>query len=255
MIPLYLSTPPRKHVAKNCQRLWVATTNATDKTQAAQTLANILADRDGEGFVSNLDSADVKLCIEILSNVSPDLRLPRSQPQEIRQGIAGQHLKPAEKRAFFIMLRKFAEHHGLLPSRMMITERIDVSDEILGSGGFGDIRLGMYRGRPVAVKVFRLTARDDYVNVRKVSINGGHPGHTISIISLQRFYKEVVLCSALSHQNIVNLVGVQEDVNERQFSTVLEWMPRGNIMEYIKNNHANRLELVRGITSPRHFLR
>jgi len=244
-------TPSRKHY----QRLLVAATNATDKTQAAQTLAKILADRDGEVFVSSLDSTDVKLCIEILSNVSPDLQLPRSQPQEICQGIAGQHLKPAEKRAFFIMLRRFAEHHGLLPSRVMITEKIDVSDEILGAGGFGDIRAGMYRGRPVAVKVSRITTRDDLERIRKVSIDDGHPGHPLSTISLQRFYREVVLWSTLSHPNIMNLVGVQEDVNKRQFSMVSEWMSRGNIMEYIKNNYANRLELVRGITSPRHFLR
>ena len=29
-----------------------------------------------------------------------------------------------------------------------------------------------------------------------------------------------------------------------QFATVSEWMEHGNIMDYIKNNHANRLELV-----------
>ena len=32
-----------------------------------------------------------------------------------------------------------------------------------------------------------------------------------------------------------------------QLITVSEWMEHGNIMEYIKNNHANRLELVRAL--------
>jgi len=49
----------------------------------------------------------------------------------------------------------------------------------------------------------------------------------------------------LSHQNILKLVGVQEDTKKRQFATVSEWMVGGNIMEFIKGHHANRLELVK----------
>jgi len=35
-----------------------------------------------------------------------------------------------------------------------------------------------------------------------------------------------------------------------QFITVSEWMAHGNIMEYIKNNHINRLELVYYLAFP-----
>ena len=63
-------------------------------------------------------------------------------------------------------------------------------------------------------------------------------------VLLQRFYKEVVLWSTLSHPNILRLVGVQEDIKKRQIATVSEWMARGNIMEYISKNHSNRLEHV-----------
>ena len=35
-----------------------------------------------------------------------------------------------------------------------------------------------------------------------------------------------------------------------QFVTVSEWMVHGNIMEYIKHNHANRLKLVRDFAYP-----
>ena len=31
-----------------------------------------------------------------------------------------------------------------------------------------------------------------------------------------------------------------------QFITVSEWMTHGNVMEYIKNNYVNRLQLVSG---------
>ena len=35
-----------------------------------------------------------------------------------------------------------------------------------------------------------------------------------------------------------------------QFVTVSEWMVHGNIVEYIKKNHTNRLELVRAFAFP-----
>jgi len=42
----------------------------------------------------------------------------------------------------------------------------------------------------------------------------------------------------------LKLVGVVGDMEQYQLATVSEWMRRGNIMEYIKKNTANRLELV-----------
>jgi len=68
------------------------------------------------------------------------------------------------------MLRKLAERHGLLPSRIRIAGRIEVSDELLASSGFVDLKTGTYRGRLVAVKTFRVTARDDFVKITKVRI-------------------------------------------------------------------------------------
>jgi len=54
---------------------------------------------------------------------------------------------------------------------MMITEEIKVSNEVLASGGFSDVRTGMYKGRLVAVKTIRLAKQDDSRRVRKVRIN------------------------------------------------------------------------------------
>ena len=132
---------------------------------------------------------------------------------------------------------------------MMIKEKLEVSGEVLASGGFADIRREMYMGQPVAVKTMRVTQEDDFLKIRKVRINDILPAlRTVSTILLQQFYKEVVLWGALSHPNILNLVGVQGDMEKKQLATVSEWMAHGNIMEYIQNNHANRLELVRAFT-------
>jgi len=132
---------------------------------------------------------------------------------------------------------------------MRITEGIVVLDEILDRGGFGDVRSGTYRERFVAIKTLRVSARDDFAKIKKVSTNVGYPGRASTILS-QRFFKEVVLWSTLSHPNILKLAGVQEHANERQLTTVSELMAYGNVMEYIENHHVNRLKLVRGFIPP-----
>lgn len=54
---------------------------------------------------------------------------------------------------------------------MMITEEIGVSEEILASGGFADVRTGTYQGCLVAVKTMRVAKRDDFLEMRKVSVH------------------------------------------------------------------------------------
>ena len=63
--------------------------------------------------------------------------------------------------------------------------------------------------------------------------------------AFQQFCKEVILWNWLSHPNVLSLVGVLDGFAGHQFATVSEWMEHGNIMEYIRKNSTNRLELVR----------
>ena len=53
---------------------------------------------------------------------------------------------------------------------MMITEKVEVSDKILASGGFADVRTGMYMKHPVAVKTMRVAEQDGFSKLRKVSV-------------------------------------------------------------------------------------
>jgi len=59
----------------------------------------------------------------------------------------------------------------------------------------------------------------------------------------------VILWSTLSHPNVLKLTGVY-NVWQGQLTTVSEWMKHGTIMDYIKYNHTNRLELVCAFTFP-----
>jgi serine/threonine protein kinase len=135
---------------------------------------------------------------------------------------------------------------------MIITEKIEVSDGILASGGFADVRCGKYMGCLVAVKTMRVPEHGDFLKVRKVSIDDIFlvTWDAASTILPQRFYKEVVLWNTLSHPNVLKLVGVQGDMGKGRFVTVSEWMAHGSIMEYIKKNRTNRLELVRNFAFP-----
>jgi len=67
-------------MTKDYQRLWKDVTSSTDEAQPVQTLAEILADKEGRAFVSRLDSNDAELCIKILGNVSRHLYFPFSPP-------------------------------------------------------------------------------------------------------------------------------------------------------------------------------
>ncbi|KAF9643193.1 kinase-like protein [Thelephora ganbajun] len=206
-------------MVKDYGRLWKDVTNATDEGKVVRTLAEILSDKEGREFVSDLKHKDAELCIEILDH-----------------GIAEHKLKVAEKQAFFVTLRRLAETHGRLPDSITITENIEVEGGIHASGGFADVRSGRYMGCLVAVKTLRVAMHDDLLKIRK------------------QFCNEVILWSTLSHPNVLKLVGVHGNMERGQFVTVSEWMTHGNIMEYIKNNHANRLELLHGVAQGLEYL-
>lgn len=52
-----------------------------------------------------------------------------------------------------------------------MTEKIEASDETIGSGGFADVRSGRYMGRLVAVKTTRVGPWTNLQKIRKVRIN------------------------------------------------------------------------------------
>lgn len=58
--------------------------------------------------------------------------------------------------------------HGHLPTSMMITDRVDISNQIRMSGGSADIRVGIHRKILVAVKSLRVLPTDDLTKIRKV---------------------------------------------------------------------------------------
>ena len=237
-------------MAERYSQLWNGIASTTINPEIPLALSKISNDRASGDFILSLGCEEAKLCINVLDRVSFDLHLPLSPPQMVRQGIVEHTLGSAEKCDFFVLLRRLAQRHGRLPDRMMITEKIEVSEELPSFFG-GSVGLGTYKGHPVVVKTAIFGLSRDLEKIRKVSINDIFVSvrGTIPTTPPQRFCKEVVLWSALSHPNILKLVGVQVDMEERQLATVSEWMGHRTIMEFIRKNRVNRLELVCDLTS------
>jgi len=238
------------------QQRWGGISKSHKEAGAVPALSKVLANEKGKDFVLSLKDGEAKICMTILDRVSCDLHLLLSPPHAVRQGIMERNLQRAEKQTFFVTLRRLAERNGGLPDRLMITD-IEILDEVHAFGGFGVVRGGTYRRERVAVKTAKVPSPKDLGKIRKVNINGIFVPirRTVSTIPFQRFYREVVLWSTLSHPNILKLVGVHEDTDKRQFSTVSEWIGGGNIMEFIQGYRANRLELVHDISVAAIFIR
>jgi len=98
----------------------------------------------------------------------------------------------------------------------------------------------------VAAKVLKSRSNDATGQVRRVSCRSCSrlvPLFITNGIS-QRFCREVVVWSALHHENVLQLLGVM--MTEDQLVMVSEWMVRGNIMEFVKvDANVDRLGLVR----------
>jgi len=174
-------------MAKDYEQLWKGIPSAKGEAQV-RSMAEIVAEKEGRVFLLSLGCKDAVLCIRVLDHVSRSFDLHGRYPRWSCQGITGHDFAPSEKHAFFLTLRRLAEHHGRLPDRMVITEGIEISDEVLASSGFADIRSGTYMGHRVAVKTIRVTAQDNFLKIRKVSINFGHPecGLTIPLRDFAR---------------------------------------------------------------------
>lgn len=52
----------------------------------------------------------------------------------------------------------------------MVTNEVDVTDEVIASGGFADIKSATFGGRAVAVRSLRVASRDETEIVWNVSL-------------------------------------------------------------------------------------
>ncbi|KAI6192776.1 Tyrosine-protein kinase Abl [Aphelenchoides besseyi] len=88
--------------------------------------------------------------------------------------------------------------------------------DVIGHGEFGDVLLGMYRGRKVAVKTPKNGLSSDLLNESRIMID-------------------------LRHTNLVALVGVVIDDNHDVFM-LIEYMANGNLVEFLRSRGRHQVE-------------
>ena len=83
--------------------------------------------------------------------------------------------------------------------------------EKIGNGEFGDVMLGVYEGKKVAIKSMK----------------------DIKTRNAQRFLAEATVMTSLHHANLVNLVGLILD--KLSYKIVTEYLSKGSLLEYLKS--------------------
>lgn len=68
----------------------------------------------------------------------------------------------------FSVLRRLCGRIGHLPESYQLSDKFDLSGMPHASGGFADVRMGVYKGKDVAVKSLRVAEFDDKLRIRKV---------------------------------------------------------------------------------------
>jgi hypothetical protein len=79
----------------------------------------------------------------------------------------------------FSVLRKLCGRIGHLPESYLLSGgKINLSEMAYASGGFADVRMGVFKGKDVAVKSLRISPLDDKSKIRKVGnrLTASHPG-------------------------------------------------------------------------------
>ncbi|KAF9643599.1 kinase-like protein [Thelephora ganbajun] len=176
--------------------------------------------------------AERELYSEYLSSLAPGEERAKALLEVFDKALTA----PQHDMKIFKKFRQLCGRTGLLPASHIIPEGLtQTTENPVASGGFGDVWEGIYNDKRVAIKALRVYMVDNVRKVRKV------------------FCKEVVIWRRISHPNIVPFLGVSEA--PAPLSMVSEWMPNGNVREYVrKNPGTSRLQLLLDISRGLSFL-
>jgi hypothetical protein len=136
--------------------------------------------------------------------------------------------------------------HALFPTSLKIELDDTQTDGMLYRGGSSNVLKHIHQGQEVAVKTLRISASIDSQAITYVGCQECFVPYAIIdtlTITVQRFCKEFVLWNTLRHANVLPLIGVI--LTETEFTMVSEWMPDGNINQFVKEHQGvNRFGLV-----------
>ncbi|KAG0475182.1 hypothetical protein HPP92_014868 [Vanilla planifolia] len=102
----------------------------------------------------------------------------------------------------------------------------------LGSGTYGAVYHGKWRGSDVAIKRI------------KASCFAGKPSERERLIA--DFWKEALILSSLHHPNVVSFYGVVRDGPDGSLATVTEFMVNGSLKQFLQKKDRSKTRIVVG---------
>ncbi|KAK0422342.1 hypothetical protein QR680_007514 [Steinernema hermaphroditum] len=111
----------------------------------------------------------------------------------------------------------FEERQSEFRRAGLLVQRSELqTGDVIGHGEFGDVLIGSYKGRQVAVKVLKNGMTSDLLNEARFMIG-------------------------LRHQHLVGLVGVVMDAS-RDVYMLTEYMANGNLVDYLRSRGRQHIE-------------
>ena len=137
----------------------------------AELFRSFLSLKDERVNILALPEEDAKLFIEIIDRVcfhrtafGSCLLIPSLDIKALRAA----RLEPELRRLAFSVLRKLCGRVGYLPKSHLLPDEPELSGLLRASGGFAELRVGVFKGRGVAVKTLRVSEVDDEARINKV---------------------------------------------------------------------------------------
>ena len=130
-----------------------------------------MSSKDERTSILALLEEDAKLFIEIIDRVrcSGTFFDPFSPVFSLgAKAFRAERLDPELRQLAFSVLRRLCGKTGHLPESYLLSRKFDLSGLPRASGGFADVRVGVLKGKSVAVKSMRIAEMDDKARIRKV---------------------------------------------------------------------------------------
>ena len=143
---------------------------------------------------------------------------------------------------------------------IILSEELEIDDKVaLGTGSYGKVYCGEWRGTPVAIK--ELHVGDDSSNVSRSYRDFRQevtppPPNNIELIQICLFhFIQLWMLSGLNHPNIVQLKGFTVS----PLRIVMEFIPLGSLMEFYENksiqmDHRMQLQICLDVAKGMEFL-
>ncbi|KAJ7100527.1 kinase-like domain-containing protein [Mycena epipterygia] len=126
----------------------------------------------------------------------------------------------AYKRRHLKALIKLSRASRLYPECLTLTG-VEIGDDPIAAGGFGDVFKGNFRGEKIAVKILRIFRDKDMDGL------------------LKDFSTEVAIWRQLSHANVVPFYGVYRlEKSSSRLCLVCPWMENGHLVHFL-TDHPN----------------